>query len=53
MRETVGYTTIVSPSAATLFHKNALIPRCREAGITIHDIPEARLHFNYAGMVQD
>lgn len=53
MREIVGYTTIVSPSTATLFHKNALIPRCREAGVTIHDIPQARQHFNYAAMVQD
>ena len=49
----MGYTTFVPPTAATLFHKNALIPRSREAGVTIHNIPLARLHFNYAGMVQD
>ena len=53
MREIVGYTTIVSPSAANVFHKTALIPRCREAGVTIHDNLQARLIFNYARMVQD
>ena len=59
MREIVRYTTIVdgarrlSPSAASLFRTNVLLLRCRETGITIHDIPQARLHFNYVEMVHD